>query len=264
MHRTLRKLGVQLERIVLDIKDFEPAGLACLGSGQPWVCLGKHLCGAATDYALLCMVRCAASPAEASSGTTQPKQHSEAASDAQDQHSNIIYRACTKEHKGHCPAEQRGISACQYQDETLQNDLCQQSVDLEQTEAAALGKAEASSGLQGFGIATCCHHRCSWEDYVGRSFFQEHSMTEADFQLLSWMTGLPAHAARNAFPLPEQCLHWEGCLLAIYHAYPEARRCCGVPAFALWAQAGQCAGMAARPRRQLLAAASRKAAVTAT
>ena len=40
-YRTLRRLGVSLERMKSDIKDFEPAGVACLGSGQPWVGMGQ-------------------------------------------------------------------------------------------------------------------------------------------------------------------------------------------------------------------------------
>ena len=200
-HRTLRKLGVQLERIVLDIKDFEPAGLACLGSGQPWVCLGKHLCGAATDFALLCMARCAASPAEASSEGPQPQLDSEASADAQDQHSRDTHQTCSEEHESRCQAEPQGSFGCQPRKGNMQNGLRQQRDNLEQKQAVAMGEAgKARSGLQGFGIATCCHHRCSWEHYVGRSFFQEHSMTEADFQLVSWMTGVRPHAAPQCCP----------------------------------------------------------------
>ena len=208
---------MQLERIVLDIKDFEPAGLACLGSGQPWVCLGKHLCGAATDFALLCMARCAVSPAEASSEASQTQQDLKASLNGQDQHSINTHQACTEEHKGHCQAQPRGSFGCQPQKESLQNGLCQQTVSFEQDQAVALGKAEATkSGLQGFGIATCCHHRCSWEHYVGRKFFQEHGMAEADFQLVSWMTGAHPHAAPLCFPsVWKQYLQGESCLLAL-------------------------------------------------
>ena len=200
-YRTLRKLGVQLERIVLDIKDFEPAGLACLGSGLPWVGLGKHLCGAATDFALLCMARCAASPAEASSEAPQPQQDSEASADAQGQHSSTIHQACTEQQESLNLAGLRGSSESLSQNQSPQHGLCHPAVDLEPNQAVALGKVgSARSGLQGFGIATCCHHRCSWEHYVGRSFFQEHSMAEADFQLVSWMTGVRPRAA------PQCCL----------------------------------------------------------
>ena len=217
-YRTLRKLGVQLERIVLDIKDFEPAGLACLGSGQPWVCLGKHLCGAATDFALLCMARCAASPAEASSEAAQPQQHSKASSDVRDQHSRDTHQACTEEHEGHCQAEPGGSFGCQLRKESLQNGPCQQMGNVEPEQAIALHKANAArSGLQGFGIATCCHHRCSWEHYVGRSFFQEHGMTEVDFQLVSWMTGAQPRATPQRFPsVWKRYQQGTGCLLVLF------------------------------------------------
>ena len=202
---------------MLDIKDFEPAGLGCLGSDSPWVCLGKHLCGAATDFALLCMARCAVSPAEASSEIPQPQQDSKASPDVRDQHSRDTHQACTEEHHGHCQAEPGGSFGCQSRKGSLQNGLCQQMGKVEPEQAVALREAGASrSGLQGFGIATCCHHRCSWEHYVGRSFFQEHGMTEADFQLVSWMTGAHPHAAPQRFPsVWKRYLQRKGCLLVL-------------------------------------------------
>ena len=155
-YRTLRRLGVSLERIKSDIKDFEPAGVTCLGSGQPWVGMGKHLCGAATDFALLCMARSAAhSSATHSNGPG----------------SDVRGEFCSKaEHQG------------------LENQ--QQNAHGNWSQAGSAVEAQgARLGLQGFGIATCCHHRCSWEHYVGRSLFQEHGMSEQDFQLVTWMTG---------------------------------------------------------------------------
>lgn len=128
----------------LDIKDFEPAGVACLGSGQPWVGMGKHLCGAGTDFALLCMARCAANPSGDPSSGAEP---------------HAI----------------RGLSTRPKLNAQLE---------------FAAESAGARSSLQGFGIATCCHHRCSWAHYVGRSLFQEHGLSEQDFQLVTWMTGM--------------------------------------------------------------------------
>ena len=247
---------------MLDIKDFEPAGLASLGRGQHWVCLGKHLCGAATDFALLCMARCTASPAGASSEAPQPQQHSEASSDARDQHSTHTHLACAEEQEGVCEAEPRGSLVCPPENVILQNGLCQQKDNCEQKRAVALGKAKATKlGLQGFGIATCCHHRCSWEHYVGRSFFQEHNMAEADFQLVSWMTGAHPDVALNAFPLPEQYLQGEGCLLAL--SQEQILRLADSASVNVHAQAGQCAVTAARPEQRLLVATSRKAVATA-
>ena len=155
-YRTLRRLGVSLERMKSDIKDFEPAGVACLGSGQPWVGMGKHLCGAATDFALLCMARSALLPSGKPSNDTKPDASRESFSKAQPQE--------VEDHQQdtHVESSQKGFAA---------------------------QSRGARSGLQGFGIATCCHHRCSWEHYVGRDLFQKHSMSEEDFHLVTWMTG---------------------------------------------------------------------------
>ena len=134
-----------------DIKDFEPAGVACLGSGQPWVGMGKHLCGAATDFALLCMARNAVVPSGRPLNGAKSDTSGESFTKAQP-------RGFEDHHQDtHSGRESRG----------------------------------ARAGLQGFGIATCCHHRCSWAHYVGRDIFQRHGMSEQDFQLVTWMTGTP-------------------------------------------------------------------------
>ena len=142
-----------------DIKDFEPPGVPALGSGQSWACLGKHLCGAATDFAMLCMARCAAEPAAA--------------------------LACQA-------AYQNGSLDSPPSNSHAQGGRSQQASDSKQAEPEASGGAGAARlGLQGFGIATCCHHRCSWDHYVGRGLFTEHGVSEAEFQLVAWMTGAP-------------------------------------------------------------------------
>ena len=64
-------MAVPLQRLRVDLRDFDPAGVACLAGGvpcpagggpqrQPWVAVGKHLCGAAADFALLCVAQAAA------------------------------------------------------------------------------------------------------------------------------------------------------------------------------------------------------------
>ncbi|KAK9813423.1 hypothetical protein WJX73_007811 [Symbiochloris irregularis] len=61
--RTLRKVkGLEFVRVRTDLQDFCPPlhpMLAGDNASRPWVGMGKHLCGAATDFALrLCMQRC--------------------------------------------------------------------------------------------------------------------------------------------------------------------------------------------------------------
>ena len=38
-------------------------------------------------------------------------------------------------------------------------------------------------------MATCCHHRCSWRQYVSKAFFSERGFSGQEFELLCWMTG---------------------------------------------------------------------------
>ncbi len=161
---------MECERIVSDIKDFEPSGVAQLGSKQPWVCMGKHLCGSATDFALLCLARSAACSAD----VPEALPHNCSSSAAVRMREAGTY-------------EQATSSRADRSDED---------------------PAGARRGLQGFAIATCCHHRCSWEHYTGRELFRQHGMSKADFQLAAWMTG-------------------ESCLGAHVHARPEL--CCVPP-----------------------------------
>lgn len=48
---------------------------------------------------------------------------------------------------------------------------------------------ESRSHLLGVAIATCCHHRCVWEHYVGAEALQELGFSPQDFELISYMTG---------------------------------------------------------------------------
>ncbi|XP_042902977.1 tRNA:m(4)X modification enzyme TRM13 homolog isoform X2 [Parasteatoda tepidariorum] len=48
--------------------------------------------------------------------------------------------------------------------------------------------------LKAFGLlmALCCHHRCSWDSYIGKQYFENFKLSEREFQLLccmaSWAT----------------------------------------------------------------------------
>ena len=49
-----------------------------------------------------------------------------------------------------------------------------------------------NSRVEGVVLALCCHHCCSWPQYVGRPFLQNLGFTPEDFHLLcclsSWAT----------------------------------------------------------------------------
>lgn len=42
---------------------------------------------------------------------------------------------------------------------------------------------------EGFIIALCCHHRCSWKPFVGKHFFIEHNVTVDEFIIITKMVG---------------------------------------------------------------------------
>jgi tRNA:m4X modification enzyme len=48
---------------------------------------------------------------------------------------------------------------------------------------------DSRPGLLGIAIATCCHHRCEWQNYVGTEVLQDLGFSREDFELISYMTG---------------------------------------------------------------------------
>ena len=67
------------------------------------------------------------------------------------------------------------------------------------------GLSRAGS-LRGLCIATCCHHRCTWQHYVNRPFFQRLGFSPEEFELISWMTGASPNAVVNDVQVDEPCL----------------------------------------------------------
>jgi len=53
------------------------------------------------------------------------------------------------------------------------------------------------AAFDGIAIATCCHHRCTWEGYVNTAFLAELGLGETEFKALalisSWCTGCRGH-----------------------------------------------------------------------
>ena len=219
MCRSLRKLeDLHLQRLTCDIKDFRPAGVEGLSKGQkPWVALGKHLCGAATDFTLRC---CASSMQHSSSHLQQQQRPSlsqrpqpstpegipSANSTPADSHNDLgnsqIQTAeqaqrvalAEKQHlvsaeEGSSRVEAAGMAATtgteDCSSDPLRNDAAEDSVSCHGRDGQGLGEA----GVQGFAVATCCHHRCSWQHYVGKPLFRRLEFSPDEFEIISWMTG---------------------------------------------------------------------------
>ena len=68
------------------------------------------------------------------------------------------------------------------------------------------GEAARDALMRAIAIATCCHHRCTWDAYVSRPFMQRHGIDRDDFALLtllsSWATASPPTATPSAPTAP--------------------------------------------------------------
>ncbi|KAI9554621.1 hypothetical protein GHT06_019894 [Daphnia sinensis] len=64
--------------------------------------------------------------------------------------------------------------------------LCGAAADLALN---CLHRANDPVGLvQGVCMAFCCHHRCTWRDYVGKAFFKKLFLSQRDFTIMKAMT----------------------------------------------------------------------------
>jgi hypothetical protein len=138
-------------------------GMSGMSAGQqqqqhvPWVVTGKHLCGAATDFALrACYNAITLRLARNSSSTSQAHQEAVAAG-AND---------C-------CSATQPATNSSS-------SSTCSSLAAVEQPEQYP---------LQGLAVATCCHHRCGWSAYVGKEVLAQHELGARDeFETVAWCT----------------------------------------------------------------------------
>ena len=118
-HRVSSLVGAHYHRLLMDIEHLNLRKLECLNddSGiKHIVAVSKHLCGAATDLSLRCIVQ-------------------------------TLLQKPSQECNNSCPQKLCGVL-----------------------------------------VALCCHHRCSWLQLVGRSFFEKLGFTPVDFHLVCHMT----------------------------------------------------------------------------
>ena len=66
--------------------------------------------------------------------------------------------------------------------------LCGVATDLALRSMEAL-PSDASAPRAGLSIATCCHHACVWEDYVGRDWIAAQGFSRAEFNVLKYWSG---------------------------------------------------------------------------
>ena len=69
--------------------------------------------------------------------------------------------------------------------------------------------------LAGLCIAPCCHHRCTWEAYVGKDELMELGLSQREIELAFWMAGEPSFlcASLQANRGCRSFLLWEPCAI---------------------------------------------------
>ncbi|KAF1385192.1 hypothetical protein PFLUV_G00105170 [Perca fluviatilis] len=132
--------GVEFERLQVDIQHLDLSKVPLLRQKKlPLVGVGKHLCGAATDLALRCLME-----------TPGPREQTE-------------------------PPPKR-----------LRTSEREPDPDPDPDPAGGPGP------VLGVAVALCCHHRCEWRHYVGRSFFLQRGLGAKEFsafcRMSSWAT----------------------------------------------------------------------------
>ena len=192
-------MRARFERLRVDIVDFEPCGAPLLqgagaategcrlanpeGSGfgpstRPWVALGKHLCGAATDLTLRCCARRCARARDPDKGFEPASRPSSRA------HGPGTEQRCTARlAAAHGAAAASGSSPAGSPGGGLRE--CH--------------AAEPGRGLLGLALATCCHHRCTWRDFVGKLLFVSLGFTPAEFEVICYMCAW-ANGGHDAAP----------------------------------------------------------------
>lgn len=129
----------------------------------PWLAVGKHVCGAATDFMLRgCCMHRSSSSASASASASTPV-------------ASLLHPLQ--------PASAQASST---------------PVESSVTAPEAVGKSGWTAGaasdpvllaLLGLAVSPCCHHRCAWRPYVGKPLMRQLGFSAHEFELLSWMTG---------------------------------------------------------------------------
>ncbi|KAI8510160.1 tRNA:m(4)X modification enzyme TRM13 [Branchiostoma belcheri] len=193
--------GPDFERLKVDIEDLNLGLVPSMAEHKgPVAAISKHLCGAATDLTLRCLIE----TLHCKSSRNAPKDVSPSSS---------LSESASREHSAsESTAQKNSTTAGQLVDgttSTIVRDTEEQREDWEDGKQKVLTSgadssssppskrlkeedAQSTSQVEGILIALCCHHRCTWTSYVGKGFFANIGFTEDDFYTLrsmsSWAT----------------------------------------------------------------------------
>ncbi|XP_071485589.1 tRNA:m(4)X modification enzyme TRM13 homolog [Diadema antillarum] len=159
--------GPTYQRINMDIENLclgkVPA--ICSDPSAPIVAYTKHLCGAATDLALRCLME---TPA-VSNGDALARTNGEArAPSAGNAEPAVAGDPAYETNRG-----------CKTGDVITAHPL-------------------SAHCIKGVVMAMCCHHRCSWKSYVGREFLTRVGISSRDFMAIVRMSSWATCGSRDA------------------------------------------------------------------
>ena len=135
--------------------------------------IGKHLCGAATDIALKCLVNSLVLGRTAIVSAAAPNDIQAKVATAAAAAAAASASAVTTASLAPFLAQPHSTGTAATASATAPHD---HSAALHGAVNARGGNdlpTSTSAALHGAAIATCCHHLCRWENYVGRSFFRD-------------------------------------------------------------------------------------------
>ncbi|GFN81449.1 tRNA:m(4)x modification enzyme trm13 [Plakobranchus ocellatus] len=165
---------VNFKRIKMDIEDLYLGKVPELQNVNKIFVVGKHLCGGATDMGIRCAVNTLTSHKE------QP-----------------CFEDCLENQS--LPAEQKQelmtdcVLPTDHERDRLSakiGSFIEPPVKIQRVEETTC--KEMSRLPKGIMIALCCHHQCTWDTYVGKSFMKDCGIGPKEFDLLtrlsSWAT----------------------------------------------------------------------------
>ncbi|XP_006812702.1 tRNA:m(4)X modification enzyme TRM13 homolog, partial [Saccoglossus kowalevskii] len=201
--------GTHFERLRIDIEHLDLDKVPSLKDNRrSIVAVSKHLCGAATDLSLRCLMKIVTSntSTEKQEVRTTPyvnsheinlSQKNESAPAEIQELPTDVFTGKKLSHTN-LPTGNQGYNDRTSKVSSDNKDVCasmsheyhdiQTSASTEPIDNELLNTEGNPSRLNGIVIALCCHHKCLWRNYVGKDFFKCQGLTTKDFNVISLLT----------------------------------------------------------------------------
>ena len=83
------------------------------------------------------------------------------------------------------------------------------------TDMALRAAARCGARLAGCALATCCHHRCTWDTYTAPRFLQRHGIGPRELRVLTHMCGWGTAPACAGDAVTSDCCHTSATAAAV-------------------------------------------------